>query len=39
MVEPSFTALFSGSEVTIIRKCVKFPGNIIPLVAVLVLSE
>jgi hypothetical protein len=39
MIEPSFTALFSRSEVSIRRKCVKFPGDIVPLVAVLVLSE
>ena len=38
MVEPSFSALFSGSKVSVIRRLVEFPCDIVPFVAVLILS-
>lgn len=38
MVEPSFSALFSGSKVSVIGRLVEFPCDIVPFVAVLILS-
>lgn len=38
MVEPSFAALFSRSKIAIIGQLVEFSGDIVPFVAVLILS-